>query len=126
MVYDAKTWRPYCHVNDFARLIDIVLSAPKDKVDFEIFNAGGDQNNHTKQEIIDLISTFLKSPKVSYKELGSDPRNYQVNFSKVKKQLGFKPRYSVRDGIVEIINASNNKIFDDVLDNREQYGNYNV
>ena len=26
LVYDADTWRPYCHVNDFARLVRIVLT----------------------------------------------------------------------------------------------------
>ena len=25
LVYDADTWRPYCHVNDFARLVRMVL-----------------------------------------------------------------------------------------------------
>ena len=25
LIYDANTWRPYCHVLDFARLIDIVF-----------------------------------------------------------------------------------------------------
>ena len=30
-IYDANTWRPYCHVNDFVKLIDKVLQSPKDK-----------------------------------------------------------------------------------------------
>ena len=38
VIYDANTWRPYCHVNDFARLINIVLESEKKKVNFEIFN----------------------------------------------------------------------------------------
>ena len=54
LVYDANTWRPYCHVQDFARLIQIVIESPKNKVSFEVFNAGGDSNNATKQMIIDL------------------------------------------------------------------------
>ena len=40
LVYDAHTWRPYCHVLDFARLIQMVLEAPKEKVSCEVFNAG--------------------------------------------------------------------------------------
>ena len=36
LVYDANTWRPYCHVNDFAYLIDKVLESEKSKVNFQI------------------------------------------------------------------------------------------
>ena len=31
LVFDAHTWRPYCHVRDFARLIQRVLEVPKEK-----------------------------------------------------------------------------------------------
>ena len=43
LVYDADTWRPYCHVNDFARLVRVVLEAPSDAINFEVFNAGGEE-----------------------------------------------------------------------------------
>ena len=49
LVYDTNTWRPYCHVQDFAILIQLLIEAPKEKVGFEVFNAGGDINNATKQ-----------------------------------------------------------------------------
>ena len=55
LVYDANTWRPYCHVQDFARLIKMVLETQFEKVAFDVFNAGGDINNATKQMIIDYI-----------------------------------------------------------------------
>ena len=35
LVFDAETWRPYCHVGDFARLIKMVLEAPQEKVVFD-------------------------------------------------------------------------------------------
>ena len=39
-----------------------------------------------------------------------DPRNYKVNFSKIYKVLNFKIKYSVNDGIEEMINFfKNNK-----------------
>ena len=34
-VYDKNTWRPYCHINDFARLIYIVLTSNKNKLTFK-------------------------------------------------------------------------------------------
>jgi nucleoside-diphosphate-sugar epimerase len=55
LVYDAHTWRPYCHVHDFARLIARVLDFPVADVRFQVFNAGGDANNHTKRSIVALV-----------------------------------------------------------------------
>ena len=90
LVYDADTWRPYCHVNDFARLVRMVLEAPKSKIHFEVFNAGGDENNYTKRMLVNTILKHLPAAKVIYQEYGGDPRNYKINFDKVKV-VGFTP-----------------------------------
>ena len=99
LVFDAHTWRPYCHVGDFSRLIDHVLEAPAEDVAFEVFNAGSDGNNHTKQSIVDLIQSRLPNRRVTYRANSSDPRNYRVSFEKLRTRLGFECSYSVADGI---------------------------
>lgn len=124
VVYDAHTWRPYCHVTDFARLIDRVLRFPADRVAFEVFNAGGDTNNHTKQSIVDLILMRLPQSRVSYQANSSDPRNYRVDFAKVRETLNFEPARSVEDGINEIIWAMDAHLLDDVESRKDFYGNY--
>ncbi|MEQ8704211.1 MAG: NAD(P)-dependent oxidoreductase [Phaeodactylibacter sp.] len=126
LVFDEHTWRPYCHVRDFAQLIDLVLSAPKEKIDFEVFNAGGDVNNNTKKMIVDSILEFLPDAKVKYTEKGSDPRNYKVSFKKVKETLGFEPKYTVPMGIKELINALEMGVYADSLKNKKHYGNYEI
>ena len=103
VVYDANTWRPYCHVRDFARLIARVLVFPADRIAFQVFNAGGDENNHTKQSIVDIVLSKLPKGKVVYKELGSDPRNYRVDFRKVRENLYFEPAFDVEYGVNELI-----------------------
>ena len=35
LVFDENTWRPYCHVTDFAILIDRILNAPNKKVNLD-------------------------------------------------------------------------------------------
>ncbi len=126
LVYDAHTWRPYCHVQDFSRLIQMVLEAPKEKVAFEVFNAGGDVNNATKQMIVDMILNKIPDGKVKYQKYGSDPRNYRVNFNKVKTVLGFEPKYTIQDGINELVEAIDNHVFDHVDKNRNFHGNYEI
>ena len=126
LVYDANTWRPYCHVRDFGRLIDLVFKAPAEKIAFEVFNAGGEVNNYTKQGIVDAILEQLPNAQVKYKEHGVDPRNYRVDFSKVRKNLNFEPRYTVPDGIKEVLGAFENHSFDHVDEQRNLYGNYEL
>src|SRR3990167_3095768 len=43
LVYDPETWRPYCHVQDFALILQRVLESPASLVGFEVFNAGSDE-----------------------------------------------------------------------------------
>src|SRR5207247_961507 len=63
LVFDAKTWRPYCHVRDFSRAVEFVLRAPTNKVDFEVFNVGSEANNFTKQMIVDETLKYLPDSK---------------------------------------------------------------
>jgi len=125
-VFDEHTWRPYCHVGDFARLIDLVLDANKEDVNFEVFNAGGDKNNATKQMILDNIVKYLPQSKIVYTPNGSDPRNYKVSFEKVKNVLGFEPKYSIDYGINELINSLKSKVYSDSNSKKEKYGNYKL
>lgn len=126
LVFDEHTWRPYCHIRDFARLIDLVINADKEKVNFEVFNAGGEVNNFTKKMIVDAIASFIPEAKIKFGANGSDPRNYKVSFKKVKETLGFEPQYSVKQGIEELINALKIGVYKDSMANKNKYGNYEI
>lgn len=126
LVFDEHTWRPYCHIRDFGRLIEKVLTADKNIIDFEVFNAGGEINNHTKKMIVDLILKYVNEGKVSYTDNGSDPRNYKVSFKKVKEKLDFEPLYTVEDGVKELIDAFSIGLYSDHDTNKTKYGNYNL
>lgn len=126
LIYDENTWRPYCHVRDFARLIEIILTKENDKIHFEVFNAGGDKNNYTKKMIADEILKHIPEAKLKFGTHGSDARNYKVSFSKIKERLGFEPAYSVPDGIEELIASLKIGLYADSLDNPNKYGNYEL
>lgn len=126
LVFDADTWRPYCHVQDFAELIRRVLESPRSRVAFEVFNAGGDVNNFTKQMIVDAIKAQLPDAPVRYQEKGPDPRNYRVNFAKIRERLFFEPSFTVPDGVRELIGGLQQHLFDSVEANRGFFGNYEI
>ena len=126
LVFDAETWRPYCHLQDFAEIIRRVLEAPVDRVAFEVFNAGGEVNNCTKQMIVDAIAEQLPDAKVRYQEHGADPRNYRVNFTKIRERLLFEPRHTVAGGIAELIGALRQGLFASIDQPASFYGNWEV
>jgi len=126
IVYDEHTWRPYCHVRDFARLVQRVLEAEKNKVDFEVFNAGAEKNNFTKKMIVDEILKHDPNGSVKYTGKGDDPRNYRVSFEKVKTVLDFEPEYTVEEGIKELIEAFEIGVYSDAIENAGKYGNFEI
>lgn len=126
VVYDADTWRPYCHVNDFARVIDCVLSADKSKTAFQVFNAGGDENNFTKRMVVNAVLEHLPDAPVRFQEHGSDPRNYRVDFSKIRNILDFSPKFDVDAGIREIVSSLEARLFRDIGTPSRFFGNYEI
>ena len=125
-VYDADTWRPYCHVKDFARLIGLVLSAEDRQLEKKVFNAGGDQNNATKRTIVEAVRNRLPEAKIEFRDNGSDPRNYRVNFQRVRETLGFLPEYSIESGIDEVLEAVKGGEFPEIAAGQPSYGNYEI
>ena len=126
VVFDEHTWRPYCHISDFARLLEAVYFIDSAKVNFEIFNAGGDKNNFTKQMILDCITKNLDECNIVFNQNDSDPRNYRVSFKKVKEILDFEPIFSIEEGVEELIQALKIGLYNDSLINKNLYGNYSI
>ena len=126
-IYDENTWRPYCHVKDFSRLIEIVLNEKKEKLNFQIFNSGGDQNNFTKKNIIEAITKLIPSNnKISYEPGDKDKRNYRVNFEKVKKLLNFYVEYTIQDGIQEMISSLKSNLYQKKRNKIDKLGNFEI
>tara|TARA_B100000035_G_scaffold302662_1_gene300492 strand:- start:765 stop:1751 length:987 start_codon:yes stop_codon:yes gene_type:complete len=102
IVYDPNTWRPYCHVKDFSRIVYKVLFSPNHVVNNQVFNVGSNKNNYRKKDIVNIIKKYRKKAKVKYLQKSVDPRDYRVDFKKITKVLNIKPRYSADYGIKEI------------------------
>ncbi len=124
-VYDKDTWRPYCHVRDIARAIIAVLQAPSEAVAGEIFNVGSDQNNLTKQQIVEEVLRHVDGD-VRYVGAGGDRRNYRVSFSKIRERLGFRCRFDVPTVIPQMIQAVRGGLYRGDDDGQPRYGNYVV
>ncbi len=109
-VFGKEFWRPYCHVYDFARAMLLVLESDKEKVAYNVFNIGSTGENYQKQMLIDEIIKYIPDANVKYIHKNEDPRDYRVNFDKIKNELGFEISKRVTDGIREIKYLIDHKI----------------
>ena len=125
-VYDKDTWRPYCHVKDFA---NILLQAnhliDKKNLAYEVFNVGIDENNASKFDIINIIKNYVNDTEVEFLNESIDKRNYVVNFSKLKSTFDTSNFIFLDNGIYEIIKLIKKGVFDQDK-SEELYGNYNI
>lgn len=126
LVYDADTWRPYCHVQDIAKAILTVLKAAPRIVRGEVFNVGANDQQFTKRMIVDEVLTQVVDAQVEYRAGDTDPRNYRVSFDKIADRLGFHPDHTVQDYVPAVVAAAQAGIFPAIVDGDSRFGNYEV
>jgi nucleoside-diphosphate-sugar epimerase len=118
VVFGETMWRPYIHVRDMARGIVAVLEAPEEKVRGEVFNVGSTDQNFQKQQLVEMIKPHAPKADVKFVHKAEDPRDYRVDFSKVKKALGFETTRTVKDGIDEVADLVKSGVITDFADPR--------
>jgi nucleoside-diphosphate-sugar epimerase len=101
-IYDHKTWRPYCHLIDFARLIYKSHKIDSKYTNRQVFNAGSNKNNFNKIQIAQAIRKYING-KITIVKESKDKRNYKVNFNKLENKLNFKCLYGLDYGIKTIL-----------------------
>tara|TARA_Y100001958_G_C21237195_1_gene563925 strand:+ start:366 stop:1337 length:972 start_codon:yes stop_codon:yes gene_type:complete len=100
-IWGEQFWRPYAHVDDLCRATILTLESNKELVKSEVFGVGDTNENYQKGMIIKEINKCVDG-EVKYVAKDEDPRDYRVNFSKIKNKLGFNISKTVPDGILEI------------------------
>jgi nucleoside-diphosphate-sugar epimerase len=101
-VFGEQFWRPYIHVRDAARAIELVLTSPLEKVRAEVFNVGSTEENYRKIDLVHRIEPHAPEANVQYVRKQEDPRDYRVKFDKIRLALDFKITRTVEDGIAEV------------------------
>lgn len=101
---DGSQWRPMVHVKDTAEAMCLVLEADVDSVRGQVFNVGSDANNYQLKRLAEEVAEVV--PRAVELEWYGDPdhRSYRVSFRKIEG-LGYKARYTARDGVQEICEA---------------------
>jgi nucleoside-diphosphate-sugar epimerase len=104
-VFNGQQWRPFLHVLDAAHAIKLAIDAPVELVHNEIFNVGSSDQNHTILEVGELIHQQVIGAELLVDETQTDPRNYRIDFSKIRDFLDFHPTWTVEEGVQQVLTA---------------------
>src|SRR5271169_3413075 len=98
-VFGGSQLRPNLHVQDYVDVVELLLTAPDDKIADKIFNVG--TQNLSLMEIAHLVKRVVEEEFPGRAELAivttptDDIRSSHINSDKIKRTLGFVPQYTV-------------------------------
>lgn len=103
VLFEPHFKRNYIHVMDIAILMELIISNTK-KYNGNIFNVGLSSANLSKLELCNKIKKFIPKLAIEINEFNKDKdqRNYIISNKKIES-TGWKPKYSLDDGIVSLI-----------------------
>ena len=101
-IFGEQFWRPYCHVEDLARACLLVLVSDPGLVRQEVFGVGETEENYQKKMLAQELLKVVPDAKIEYVVRHEDPRDYRVDFSRIRDRLGYRITKRVPDGMREI------------------------
>jgi nucleoside-diphosphate-sugar epimerase len=104
-LFQAHTIRNYIHIKDVSSAFEFMIDNYEDNVG-EAFNVGLSDTNISKLELTERIKKYIPDFVVNQSDYYEDPdkRDYIVSNKKIEL-AGWKPKYSLEDGIQELING---------------------
>ena len=121
-VFGGQQYRPNVHVQDAAEAFILASQAPDEHARGEVFNVGDDALNYTVLDIARLVQSELPRTEIEITGESQDRRDYRVSFEKARHVLGFRPAFTVRDGIREMSRAFRERVLTAPRD--ERYHNF--
>lgn len=105
VVLGKNNHRPFLHINDAAQAYVDIINTDTKKISGEIFNVGSDDQNYSIHDLAISVANSISTNYLLEEKDTPDNRSYVASFHKIKKIVGFTPRYSVSDGSKEIYSA---------------------
>lgn len=103
-VFGGAQLRPNINIKDMIQAYRLMLEVPGEKIRGEVFNVG--YENLSVGEIAEMVRKEVGDPEVKIAvQSTKDHRSYQINSDKIKRVLGFEPRYTIAEGVRNICDA---------------------
>src|SRR5436853_2701395 len=108
-VFGGQQKRPNIHIDDVCDLYVQLLTAPKELVAGEIFNAA--YQNQTVSELANIVREVAEEEMPEKKPIriettsSNDPRPYHVSSQKIATRLVWHPRRNIQEAVLDLCNA---------------------
>lgn len=102
-VFGGSQLRPNLHIQDYVDAVKLFLVADAAKVQKEIFNVG--YQNKSIMEIAEIVKKVVAEEFPEKAEIDivttptDDIRSYHINSDKIKRVLGYEPKYTIEDAV---------------------------
>jgi nucleoside-diphosphate-sugar epimerase len=103
VLFGGGQMRPNIHIEDMCDLYLQSLEWSDEAIDGKIFNAGFD--NFTVAQIGEIVREVVGNDVQVVIEPTNDNRSYHISSEKIKRELGFVPKRSIRDAVVDLVSA---------------------
>jgi len=99
---DGTCIRDYIHVTDLAHAHILALEVLNKKMESQVFNLGNG-NGYSVREVIEVAKkvTGKKIPAIEVKRRPGDPAILVASSEKIKRELGWKPKFPELEKIIE-------------------------
>lgn len=118
-VFGGKQLRPNLHIKDMTDCYRLMLTAPAEKIQGQVFNVG--RQNLKVSEIAEIVRSVVEREmgiRASIETTEStDTRSYHVNSDKIRDVLGFVPKFTVEDAVRDLCIRFQMGRFKDALTN---------
>ena len=94
-VFGGAQYRPNIHIDDMVDCYRLLLSAPAEKIQRAVYNAG--YENHTVSDIAEMVRSVVGKPVELVVEPTNDPRSYRVDSGLIERELGFKAKRTIAE-----------------------------
>ena len=102
-VFGGDQLRPNIHIADMVESYIVVLNSPDEKIAGKIYNAG--YENQPVRELAETVRSVIGNDVKLITTPTDDNRSYHISSERIYKELGFKARYSIRDAVVDLVQA---------------------
>lgn len=102
-VFGGQQRRPNIHIEDMVDAYLVLLTAPHEKVNGKIFNAGFE--NHTVEQLATMVRRVVGEDVKIETSHSDDNRSYHISSDKIQRELGFEPKKRIEDAVIDLKKA---------------------
>ncbi len=108
-VFGGAQLRPNIHIDDLTDLYATLLELPDERIAGKTYNAG--YENNSIAQLAEMVRDVVQEEMPESKRLdiitepSDDKRSYHISSQKIRRELGFAPRRTIRDAVRDLVAA---------------------